>query len=169
MYKHYAIIENGVVVEYPVNPRVWVVSQNSYNVPEVWQGGELDGKTYVACHMPIVAQKPTENLVEKTPVFDQEIGFWMRQFDVVSATAEEVAERRPRYLQGAVNVLAAKLQEYNEKLPLILQLPLNEQIKWQEYAASLMTISQQPEYPFVFHIPESPENQVTVKIGVARI
>jgi len=87
----------------------------------------------------------------------------------VSATAEEIAERQPQYLQGAVNVLAVKLQEYEEKLPLITQLPLDEQAKWEEYRIALVGISQQPEYPFVFHIPESPENQVTVKIGVARI
>lgn len=169
MYKHYAIIENGVVVEYPVNPRVWVISQNSYNVSEVWQGGEFDGKTYVACHMPIIEQKPTENLIEKTPVFDKELELWVRQFDVIPASTEEIEERKPRYLQGAIILIEKKLQEYKEKKSLIEQLSLDVQAQWQEYETALMAVSQQPEYPFVFTVPESPESQMFINIGVTRI
>ena len=64
MYTHYAIIENDQVIEYPVNPRVFLALQNCYNVPEYWEGGVLDGKTYVYCHNFEPAYDYTKNLRE---------------------------------------------------------------------------------------------------------
>lgn len=169
MLKTYAIVQNGVVVEYPVNPRVWVVSQDAYNIPEVWMGGQLDGKTYVACHMQTVPHKATENIVETTPVFNEADGLWVRQFNVVPASAQEIAERRERYLLGAVHVFNTELEKYQAKTALIANLSEAEQLKWREYLAALNSMDQQPEYPFHYTVPESPEITTRVNIGVERI
>lgn len=169
MLTNYAIIENGVVVQYPVNPRVWVIATDSYNVHELWQGGELDGKTYVFCHNPMIDILPTQSLVEKTPACDPNTGLWMRQYDIVPATDDEIAERRPLYLRGALDFVAERLDDYAKKQSMILELPEAEQAKWEAYRIALQTLPDQPGYPFTYTLPKSPEITTTVNIGVERV
>lgn len=170
MYINYAIVKDGAVLEYPVNPRVWDLSSEEFNVPDYWLGGELNGKTYVYVHTFAPYCHPTLNLVEKTlPAFDSERNAWLRQYDFVAASEEEIAERREMHVRGVQTTMANLLAAYYQKMQLILDLPAEEQAKWDAYRDALLSIPQQPDYPFVFTLPQSPESQVKVNIGVARI
>ena len=170
IYTNYAIVKDGVVVEYPVNPRVWNLSSEEFNVPELWLGGELNGKTYVYVHTFAPYCHPTLNLVEKTlPAFNSERNAWLRQYDFVAASEEEIAERRAMYVRGVQATMANLLAAYYQKVLLISSLPAEEQAKWDAYRDAVLAIPQQPDYPFVCTLPQSPESQVKIKIGVARI
>ena len=170
MYTNYAIVKDGVVVEYPVNPRTWIISREAFNVPELWHGGILDGKEYVLVHTLEPHCHPTKNLVEKPqPFFDTETKLWKRQYDFVPASSEEIEERRGKYLRGAQELVAYFLADYYKKVPMIINLSSTEQTKWDAYRDALLAVPQQPDYPFTYTLPSSPEEQIKINIGVARI
>jgi hypothetical protein len=169
MYKHYAVLKDGVVVEYPVDPRTWVVSANSYNIPEYWEGGELDGKTYVFCHNKPPNHNYDETLVEKTPALNPENGLWYRQYDVVKLDAQALSELREAALLG-VDILQKRLLSEMEAIAnTIAELSAVEQEKWQRYKNDLLNLHVQPDYPFFYITPTRPDELDDLKMKVARV
>jgi len=169
MYKHYAVLKDGVVVEYPVDPRTWVVSANSYNIPEYWEGGELDGKTYVFCHNKPPNHNYDETLVEKTPALNPENGLWYRQYDVVKLDAQALSELREAAQLG-VDILQKRLLSEMEAIAnTIAELSAVEQEKWQRYKNDLLNLHVQPDYPFFYITPTRPDELDDLKMKVARV
>lgn len=169
MFTKYAIIENGEVVQYPVNPRVWVASAEKYNIPEYWAGGEFEGKTYVLCHNREPAHTPRQSLKETLPVYDTESGFWYRHYDIVPATEEEIETRIHPYSLGVENAQKMFLQELETLAPKIALLPAEEQQKWAEYAALVNAITLQAGFPFEIDWPQKPIDAAAPKMEVERI
>lgn len=170
MYKHYAqISKNNVVLEYPVNPRVWDISRDDYNVPPYWEGGELNGKTYVFCHNFEPAYQYDEQLFEKTPAINPENGLWYRSYDIVKVSAEVLEERKQMAVQGAQNLKRILLQQYAEMSSIISGLPDSEKQKWQEYQQSIINIESCPEYPFSLNILPRPNESHQIKLQVTRL
>jgi hypothetical protein len=169
MYKHYAVLKDGVVVEYPVDPRTWVVLANSYNIPEYWEGGELDGKTYVFCHNKPPNHNYDETLVEKTPALNPENGLWYRQYDVVKLDAEALSELREAAQLG-VDILQKRLLSEMEAIAnTIVELSAMEQEKWQRYKNDLLNLHVQPDYPFFYITPTRPDELDDLKMKVTRV
>lgn len=169
MYEHYAIIENDQVIEYPVNPRVFLVLQNCYNVPEYWPGGVLDGKTYVYCHNFAPTPPYDKNLLEVTPIKNPENGYWYREYVFVDATQEEIAERTLVATEAAVNGVNALLKMIEEKQPEILLMSVEKQAEWAAYKAQVEAIPNSPNYPFGFIWPTVPDDGNQINIGVERV
>ena len=169
MFKNYAIIKNGVVLEYPVDPRTWVVSANAYNIPEYWEGGELDGKTYVFCHNKPPSHNYDETLAEKTPALNPESGLWYRQYDVVKLDAEALAELKLLAQRGADDLQKRFLFAVEEMSATIAELSAEEQDKWQQYKTALLQLSDQPDYPFFYVVPTRPDELDNLKMKMERV
>lgn len=169
MFTKYAIVENGEVVQYPVNPRVWVVSEGAYNVPDYWTGGELDGKTYVFCHNNEPRHTPLQSLRETNPVKDQETGNWYRHYDVIPATPEEIDTRIHSFMLGAEAEQAYQLEKLQGLAVKIAALPAAEQEKWAAYKTALQSIPEQTNYPFEIVWPTPPNLEAAPNIDVERI
>lgn len=169
MYENYAIIENDEVVEYPVNPRVFLALQNCYNVPEYWTGGVLDGKQYVYCHCFAPTPPYNKNIIELTPVKNPENGLWYRQYDFVDATPEEIAERTAYRLLCISNDVDTA-NKYLDSIQIeISQLSEEDQALWAQYKTDLNNLAQQDGYPWDFVWPNKPTNPERLSIGVERI
>ena len=169
MYENYAIIENDQVVEYPVNPRVFLALQNCYNVPEYWTGGVLDGKQYVYCHCFAPTPPYNKNIIELTPVKNPENNLWYRQYDFVDATAEEIAERTAHQIlciQNDVDTTVAYLDSIQDK---ILTLAESEKQAWAQYRLAVTNLDQQLSYPWDFVWPVRPANENRLSISVERV
>lgn len=169
MYEHYAIIENDQVVEYPVNPRVFLALQNCYNVPEYWTGGVLDGKTYVYCHNFAPTPPYDKSLLEVTPIKNPENGHWYRQYTFVDATPEEIAERTAYATECASNGVMYLLKMVADKQPEIELLSPEKQAEWAAYKAQVEAIPNLPTFPWGFQWPQPPDDGEQVTIGVERI
>jgi len=179
MFTHYAQIENGQVVAYPVNPRVMDRSTGEYNVFQFWTGGELDGKTYVFCHNREPEYNPhTQNLVEGQPVFLEDENIWVRTHSIVEATDEEKAVRHQRQLDGSVNEIAMLLQTIEVLEPEIALLDDVSKARWEVYKQAVANMSNQPGFPFNMEVPEmnidwpkrpDDDTQQVMKLTVERI
>jgi len=169
MYEYYAIIENDVVVQYPVNPRIFLAMQNCYNVPEYWTGGILDGKQYVYCHNFEPTAPYTKNIVEVTPVKNEQDGMWYRKYEFVDASAEEIAARvahQKLCISNDVTDMTAYVDSIQSE---IAQLSEVEQQRWAQYKTDLINLTQQQGYPWVLVWPKRPSDQSRLSIGVERI
>lgn len=169
MFEHYAIIENDQVVEYPVNPRVFLALQNCYNVPEYWPGGVLDGKTYVYCHNFAPTCPYDKNLLEVTPTKNLENGYWYRQYTFVDATLEEIAERTAIAIEGANNGVMFLLKMIADKQPEIDLMSAGKQSEWAAYKAQIEAIPTLPTFPWGFEWPQPPDDGEQVNIVVERV
>ena len=169
MYKQYALIKDGVVLEYPVNPRVFNISINDFNIPNYWLGGELDGKEYVFCHNLEPSYLYDEMLVEKNPVFDLENNIWVRQYDVIKVDSETLAERREIAKKTVDEYIALLLSNLDEMENIISSLSPTKQLQWQTYKQEVLDIATHPNYPFNYVIPKRPDQVQSLKIEVARI
>ena len=166
MYTHYAIIENDAIVEYPVNPRVFLALQNCYNVPEYWEGGVLDGKTYVYCHNFEPYCDYTKNLQEVQPIKNPENGLWYRQYALVDATAEEIAERTNAQIERVHNSIQSALAGYDAMQTILDEI---EPEKWDAVRAKLRDVPNQPGFPWNIEWPQTPDSEIVVAIGVERL
>lgn len=169
MYKHYARIKNGVVLDYPVDPRVWDVTTNSYNIDEYWEGGELDGNEYVFCHNLEPEYQYDETLVEKTPEFDPQKNLWVRKYDTVKVSAEVLAKRRVMAQQTVDEIMANLRQDLVEMQSTIVTFTENRRKKWAAYAEQIEAMPLQPNYPFQYVVPKRPDLVQDLKIEVTRI
>jgi len=169
-YKHYAIIENGVVIEYPVNPRTFVLSTGDYNIPPFWEGGILDGKTYVFCHDKKPQTDYTEILVETTPYYDNEMQLWYRGYQKQTATDELIALRRNIEIETSQSNINALLETYSETQEINLELSNRQKEAWDKYRNELLEIPNQIGYPMQILWPTTPDSDTTVmKLEVTRI
>lgn len=170
MFTTYALIEAGAVVEYPVNPRVWNISTESYNISEYWMGGELDGKTYMFVHNAPPAVPHTKNAVENNvPVFNSDNQLWYRGYDVVDASAEEIAERTDREVDSVRHIRDMYVTEGQEVLSKITNLPPEGQQEWDAYFADLRNLESQSSFPWDLTWPIRPDQVQRVKIEVERV
>lgn len=171
MFTHYAQIENGVVVAYPVDPHKIV--DGVMTPTGTWLGGEFEGKTYAYCHDEPPAIDHTQDLVEGTPTFDPVRENWYRQYTIVSATAEVIAARKAAQaaivqdcvadIIGSVHgVLAGNLTDADRAL-------------WTAFRNQTMAVLYAPTFPWDIVWPMPPENTSvawngeTVDIGVTRV
>lgn len=157
-YTHYARIENGVVVEYPTNPR-GVLLTGEFNIPPDWLGGELDGKTYVYCHDKKPFWNHTEVLVETQPYFDEESGLWYRGYEKAPAPPELIEDRRQVAIETAQSNIAFLLDMYSETRADELELSDGQKESWQTFRGLVATVPDQPGYPFQIDWPEIPDQQ----------
>lgn len=170
MFTTYAIIQNNAVVEYPVNPRVWNIQTESFNVPEYWPGGELNGKTYVYCHNNPPKAYPMKNAVENNrPVFDAATNLWYRGYDLVDATPTEIAERTQMQLQSIEDEKKYLIAEGLKARDAIENLPLEGQQEWDTYFTDLQNIESQASFPWDLTWPTRPDQVQRVKIEVERV
>jgi hypothetical protein len=170
IYTTYALIENGVVIEYPVNPRVLIASTGEFNVPWNWGGGELDGKTYAYCH----DQKPwtthEEIMVETTPYFNVEAGLWCRGYEVQPAPPELVAERYEIAYTTSQKTIANIIEQYSDARAQELGLTEEQRADWTRFRTEMQAVPQQAGYPFQYGWPVFPESQENrMKLKVVRV
>jgi hypothetical protein len=160
MYTTYAIIKDGVVIDYPVNPNT------EHALPPFWLGGELAGKQYVFCHNQEPPSTHLEVLIETTPELDTASGNWYRKYTVAPAPAEVVEERRLYAEEAAKNSI-----NYFEKLAygyLSGELTPEQRQDWELFLGSLKQIPLRKDFPFIRDWPVAP-NQVQINIEVTRI
>lgn len=169
MFKNYALINDGQVVNYPVDPRVWLPDENKFNIHEYWEGGELDGKTYAFCHNMEPPCAYDEALIETTPAFNPERGLWYRQYNIVKVDAETLIQRRQIAQKGIDDVLNRLFAELNDMAQTISELSESEQYKWAEYKKFLEELPNQSEYPFNYVLPTRPDEKQNLSIQVKRI
>lgn len=170
MFTTYALIKNGAVVEYPVNPRVWNISTESYNISEYWMGGELDGKMYAFVHNNPPKTYPFKNAVENNvPVLNPDNQLWYRGYNVVDASLEEIAQRTAWEIDSVQERRNSYLTEAQEALSKITNLPPEGQQEWDAYFADLQNIESQSSFPWDLTWPTRPDQVQRVKIEVERI
>lgn len=171
MFTHYAQIENEVVVAYPVDPHKMV--DGVITPTENWLGGEFEGKTYAYCHDEQPAIDYTQDLVEGTPAFDPVRGNWYRQYTIVPASAEVIAERTAKQTTIVQDCVADIVKDANK----ILLGELNEADRtlWVEFRNQTLSVLESPTFPWNISWPMPPENTSvnwngeTVTIGVTRV
>lgn len=169
MYKHYALIKNGIVLDYPVDPRKYISEKNAFNIHEYWDGGELDGNIYVFCHNREPEYGFDETLVETTPEFDLKKGMWFRKYNVVKLDAKIFSMRRDAAYKSANEILIYLRQELSDMQQVIINLSENKRNKWAEYAIQIESIPSQPNYPFQYDVPQRPDKVQDLNIKVARV
>jgi len=167
IYTTYALIENGVAVEYPVNPRVTLASTGDFNVPWNWGGGELDGKTYAYCHDKKPWTTHEQITVETTPYFDAEAGLWYRGYEIQTAPPELIAERY-RVADTTVRQSILDITEfYSDARAQELELTEEQRADWVRFRTEMNAVPQAAGYPFQFEwpiFPDSQENKMTLKV-----
>ena len=165
MYKHYAIIENGVVVEYPVDAH----DVPGFDLPMNWPGGELNGKTYVFCH----DQKPYRNWdqieVETEPYFDQDSGLWYRGYELQPAPQSVIDDLLKNADIGAKKNVAVYLEQYSEQRANELELSQEQKASWAQFRVDVQAVFSQPGYPMSVIWPEIPDGESKQKIEVVRV
>ena len=167
IYTTYALIENGVVAEYPVNPRVLLASTGDFNVPWNWGGGDLDGKTYAYCHDKKPWTTHEEIAVETAPYYDAEADLWYRGYEVQPAPAELVAERHAEADGAIQRDVAAFIVQYSDAKAAEFGLSESQCADWARFRAELQAVSEQPGYPFQFSwpvFPDSEANKMTLEV-----
>lgn len=169
MYKNYALIKDGVVLQYPVDPRKYDPKTGTFNIHEYWEGGDLDGKTYVFCHNVEPKHNYDERLVEKTPALNVETGKWYCQYDIVKLDADTLAARRKLFQQGFDELFTFHIAEFNAMAPVISELSESQQIKWKAYHQALLDMHLHPHYPFRYHLPKRPDQAEDLKIEVVKL
>lgn len=171
MFTHYAQIENGVVVAYPVDPHTMV--DGVMTPTGTWLGGEFEGKTYVYCHDEQPAIDPTQDLVEGTPAFDSVRGNWYRQYTIVLATAQVIAERKAaqtELVHSTVSVIIGDIQNVLSR-----DLTDSDRAAWVAFRNQTMAVLSSPTFPWGIVWPMPPENTSvawngeTVNMGVTRV
>jgi hypothetical protein len=160
MHTTYAIIENGAVVEYPVDPNT------EHALPPFWLGGELAGKQYVFCHNQEPPSTHLEVLVETTPELDEASGNWYRKYVIEPAPAEVVEERR-QYAATAAHNSINSFKELTQK-HLNQNLTPEQRLDWESFLGSLEQVPAQSGFPFAIDWPVAP-NEKPIKIEVTRI
>jgi hypothetical protein len=166
MYKNYALIENGVVVAYPVD----VLATSGSNLPHNWPGGELYGKTYVFCH----DRKPQRNWdeieVETYPYFDQVSGLWYRGYTVQRAPQDVIDERVSNADSAARYNIAAYLSQYSEEKADEFGLSESQRAAWSQFRADIQAVFDQPGYPIQISWPAPPDSfENNMKLEVVRV
>lgn len=171
MFTHYAQIENGVVVAYPVDPHKMV--DGEMMPTGTWLGGEFEGKTYAYCHDEPPAIDPTQDLVETTPVFDPVRGYWYRQYTIVPASTEVIAARKTQQIviiQDTVADIVNSVQDVLSK-----NLTDADRALWVEFRNKTLAVLSTPTFPWNIVWPMPPENTSvnwngeTISIGVTRV
>jgi len=169
-YTHYAKLKDGKVVEYPVNPRTFLLSTNDYNIPFNWQGGNLGEETYVFCHNQEPEVNYTEIFVETTPYFDSQNNVWYRGYEKKEASPELILERVNFADKMARQRIATLLDQYSNENELALGLSDEQKIDWQNFRSELATVLTQQNYPMQITWPAPPDSlENAMKIGVVRI
>ena len=169
-YTTYALIENGVVIEYPVNPRVLLASTGDFNVPWNWGGGELDGKTYAYCHNKEPYITHEQVVVETTPYFDSEADLWYRGYEIQAASVELIAKRYAEALDCAQKAIDEICAMYSDIRAQELGLSSNQRADWAEFRQETQLVPKQNGYPFSYRWPALPDSeQSKMTLGVVRI
>lgn len=164
---NYAEIKDGQVVAYPVCP----IEVNPYtcesNLPVNWDGGVYDGKEYVFCHNQEPYCDYKHNLVEVMPKKNPDNGLWYRQYEVVPATEQEIADRIAERTRIVLADIERLLEELQADEAYIMSLSQSQIEAWNQYAADLQAMPQNPNFPWI-GFPERPNN-VSPNIGVTRV
>jgi len=171
MFTHYAKIENGVVVAYPVDPHKLVdgVVEPTAN----WLGGEFEGATYVYCHEDPPPIDHTQELVETTPAFDPVRGYWYRQYTIVPASAEVIATRTAAQTAIVQDCVADIINSVQSELA--GNLTDSDRALWVEFRKQTLSVLSAPTFPWNIVWPTPPKNTSVkwngeeVNIGVTRV
>jgi len=165
MYEHYAIIKDGQVVEYPVNPRL----QDS-GLPDNWWGGEIAGQTYVFVHNQEPEHDYRKKAVENNkPWYHAEWGYWYRGYDIVDASSEEIAQRVAHQTEGMRNHIAYEIAKSQANLEKLGTIPAETQQQWDAYFAEMQAIEQQAGFPWDIQWPTEPHRVNRIQATVERI
>jgi len=165
MYEHYAIIENGQVVEFPANPRLL-----DTGLPWDWLGGEVAGKTFVFCHNDEPWHEHTKNAVENNqPFYRAETDCWYRGYDIVDATPEEIVQRVANQTAGMREEVAYEIAKSQANLEKLGTMPAETQQQWDAYFAEMQSIEQQAGFPWDIQWPTEPQRVNRIKATVERI
>jgi hypothetical protein len=167
IYTTYALIENGAVIEYPVNPRVLIASTGDFNVPWNWGGGELGGKTYAYCHDKKPPTTHEEITVETTPYFDIEMSLWYRGYEIQPAPPELISERIEIAYTASQQAIAYIITQYSDARAQELELTETQRADWARFRTEMQAVPQQAGYPFQFKwpvFPDSTENKMTLQV-----
>lgn len=171
MFTHYAQIENGIVVAYPVDPHKMV--DGEMTPTETWLGGEFEGKTYAYCHDEPPAIDHTQDLIETTPVFDSVRGYWYRQYTIIQASDEVIAKRKEEQIAIAQSCASDIIKSIDNFL--LQDLTDFERNLWVEFRNQTLNVLCLPEFPWNIVWPTPPENTSVkwhgeaVDIGVTRV
>jgi hypothetical protein len=169
-FTNYALIEDGRVIEYPVNPREFLISTGDYNIPLYWRGGMLGDKLYVFCHDRKPVTDYTEIVVETTPYFDSESNMWYRGYEVQPAPPELIEERLTTLREAATNSVNTRLGIYSESNADLLGLSPEQKIRWAAYRAEVQNLPNSPDFPHRISWPPEPDSsEFNMKLGVTRI
>lgn len=161
MYTHYALIKDNEVVEYPADPR-----KADPTLPPFWLGGEVGGNVYVFCHNFPPVTDHTQDLVEIAPAYNEEAGAWYRQYQVVAASPELLAQRWREQIDGIANSVAY----YNSVADEVLtnELSSEQRNEWLQYKNAVNAVWSQPGFPWGIAWPQRPDAN-TLNIGVTRL
>jgi hypothetical protein len=171
MFTHYAQIENGVVVAYPVDPHKMV--DGEMMPTGTWLGGEFEGKTYAYCHDEQPATDHTQDLVETAPAFDSVRGYWYRQYTIVSASAAVMEARKAKQTAIVQDCVADIINSVQDALA--GNLTDADKALWVEFRNQTLAVLSAPTFPWNIVWPTPPENTAvnwnggTVDIGVTRV
>ena len=164
---HFAEIKDGQVVVYPVCP----IEVNPYtcesNLPVDWAGGIYEEKEYVFCHNVEPFCDYKHNLVEVMPKQNPDNGLWYRQYEVVPATAEEIADRTAERARMVLADIQRMLEEVQAKQEYISSLTQPQIDAWSQYTADLQAMPQNPDFPWI-GFPQMPSEEQP-EIGVTRV
>ena len=165
MFTTYAEIKDGQIVAYPVDPHV-KSADGTWNVHPFWQGGQLDGKTYVFCHNQDIPCDYTQAVVEVMPKQNDETGLWYRQYELVPATAEVIEQRTAERAEGVRNSITYLCTVADNAL----SKPLTDQQRadWQTYRSNVVSLLTHPNFPWGVVLPDTPD-EIKPVIEVTRL
>jgi hypothetical protein len=171
MFTHYAQIENGVVVAYPIDPHK--IIDGVITPTANWLGGEFEGNTYAFCHDERPSITHTQDLVEIAPAFDPVRECWYRQYTIVSASDEVVAERSAKQILAIEETSADIIKGVD--LVLLEKLTDSDRALWVAFRDQILAVSATPISPWDIVWPIPPENTSAnwngpkIDIGVTRV
>lgn len=160
MYTTYAIVDGESVLEYPVNPNL------THSLPPYWLGGELDGKKYAFCHNKEPATDHTQDLIEGQPRFDVESGCWYRQYEIIQASAEKIAQRTAHQTELTNNTINSLRALADEALSGALS--DEQRAAWLAFKDAVQAVANQPTFPWAIDWPQRPD-VATLHIEVTRL
>lgn len=164
---HYAVIQDGEVVEYPVCPIVIDAVTCESNLPVNWDGGFFEGKQYVFCHNVEPHHSYLQALVETTPRLNQENGLWYRHYEVVDAPQDEFKKRSDERASIMLAQAERELVELQGMQEYISSLSQEQQQAWALFTQTLKTLQQQQGFPWIDY-PFRPD-VTTLNIQVERV
>jgi hypothetical protein len=146
----YARIENNEVTEWPILSMRSALPQTSFP-PEIEQRHLPDGYVLVKQSTPPACNPQTQKLVEVKPV--TAAGEWLRHWDVVDLSAEELAQRQMFAGAQVRGERDAALKETDWTQ--VADAPVDKDA-WATYRQALRDVTAQPGFPWTIEWPVAP-------------